>query len=406
MAMKEQTNINKYIPFFERLLSLLIVFLLLSGTVVWSGKIFGRYIGNSATKDTTAVVPLPDAVCLQQLGLQEAELQPLDSAAWTVMGKTGEELGTVVNTALYAKDVTGFAGATPLYLFLTPSHVVKAIAAAENEESPDFFKEASEGIYGQIIGLSDKQVETKQVDAVTGATYSSNAIIKNVKLTLAERAKAANASNVKQPVIGWGKTCAVIAVLLLGIFASCRLRGIKSVRLAILLLNVCVTGFWCGQFLSVSMLRGWVQNGLDPILYLPAVVMLLVAIILPYFKHPHHYCTWACPFGSLQELAYTLPLPKVHVSKGTFKMMRAIRMLVLMVLMLMLWMGVGAGILDYEPFTAFMLTTATPAVLVLASIFVIASIFIPHPWCRCLCPMGTLLELAEDGGKRKNKNSK
>lgn len=34
-----QKNINKYILLFERLLSLLIVFLLLAGTVVWSGKI-------------------------------------------------------------------------------------------------------------------------------------------------------------------------------------------------------------------------------------------------------------------------------------------------------------------------------------------------------------------------------
>lgn len=400
-----QKNINKYIPLFERLLSLLIVFLLLAGTVVWSGKIFGRQIGtSSATDSTTTTVALPNAEELQKLGLQEVHLEALDSAAWEVTGKDGAALGTIVSTAPYAKDVTGFAGPTPLYLFLSPDNIVKAVVAADNAESPDFCRQACNGIFSQIVGLSANEAQGKRVDAVTGATFSSNAIIANVKQTLSERAKANRKAKVK-PVIGWGKTVAVAAVLLLGILASWRLRGIKSVRLAILILNVCVTGFWCGQFLSVSMLRGWIQNGLDPILYLPAVLMLLVAIAMPFFKRPHHHCLWVCPFGSLQELAYYLPLPKVRVSAPVFKLMRLTRTLVLALLLLLLWMGIGASVLDYEPFTAFMLSTATPGVLVLATLFVIASIFIPHPWCRCLCPMGTLLELSEDSGvKQKKKN--
>lgn len=401
-----QKNIDKYIPLFERLLSLLIVFLLLAGTVVWSGKIFGRQIGTSAANDSvTTTIAAPDAEELLQLGLQEAQLEAVDSAAWEVTDKEGVVLGTIVSTAPYAKDVTGFAGPTPLYLFLSPDNIVKAVASADNAESPDFFRKASNGIFAQIVGLSTIDAQGKRVDAVTGATFSSNAIIANVKQTLSERAKA-NQKKVKtKPTIGWGKTCAVAAVLLLGILASWRLRGIKPVRLAILILNVSITGFWCGQFLSVSMLRGWIQNGLDPILYLPAVLMLLVAIVMPFFKHPHHHCLWVCPFGSLQELAYYLPLPKVRVSKPVFKLMRLTRTLALALLLLMLWMGIGASVLDYEPFTAFMLSTATPAVLVLATLFIIASIFIPHPWCRCLCPMGTLLEFSEDSGfKHKKKD--
>lgn len=401
-----QKNINKYIPLFERLLSLLIVFLLLAGTVVWSGKIFGRQIGTpSATDSTTTTVALPNAEELLQMGLQEVHLEALDSAAWEVTGKDGVAQGTIVSTAPYAKDVTGFAGPTPLYLFLSPDNIVKAVVAADNAESPDFYRQACNGIFSQIVGISANEARGKRVDAVTGATFSSNAIIANVKQTLSERAKTNQKAKTK-PAIGWGKTCAVAAVLLLGILASWRLRGIKPVRLAILILNVCVTGFWCGQFLSVSMLRGWIQNGLDPILYLPAVLMLLVAIAMPFFKRPHHHCLWVCPFGSLQELAYYLPLPKVHVSTPVFKLMRLTRTLVLALLLLQLWMGIGASVLDYEPFTAFMLSTATPGVLVLATLFVIASIFIPHLWCRCLCPIGTLLELSEDSGvKQKKKNT-
>ena len=156
-----QKNINKYILLFERLLSLLIVFLLLAGTVVWSGKIFGRQIGTpSATDSTTTTVALPNAEELLQMGLQEVHLEALDSAAWKVTDKDGAAQGTIVSTAPYAKDVTGFAGPTPLYLFLSPDNIVKAVVAADNAESPDFCRQACNGIFSQIVGLPRSFADT------------------------------------------------------------------------------------------------------------------------------------------------------------------------------------------------------------------------------------------------------
>lgn len=403
--MNQPEKIEKYIPLFERLLSLLIVFLLLAGSVVWSGKLFGRYIGGASGNDATlaSAAAQPEARILNDLGLQEATLTPCDSVAWNVEDKDGKELGLVVSTEPYAKDVTGFAGNTPLYLWISADNHIKAIAADDNEESADFFKRAFEGVCAQLVGKDLDFVKAKPVDAVTGATFSSNAVISNVKYTLSARAKAADKVS-KSPVIGWGRTVAVVVILALGIYAAYCCRGNRMVRLVVLALNVCVTGFWCGQFLSLSLLRGWIQNGLDPLLYLPALLMLLVAIVLPFVRRPHHYCTWVCPYGSLQELAYLLPVPKIHVSRGVFKLMRVVRLSVFMLLMLSLWMGFGASVLDYEPFTAFLFDVATPGVIVLAVVFVVLSVFIPHPWCRCLCPMGTLLELAEDaGGKKESK---
>ena len=77
-------------------------------------------------------------------------------------------------------------------------------------------------------------------------------------------------------------------------------------------------------------------------------------------------------------------------------MMGRIRFGVFALLMLLLWTGMGAAVLDYEPFTAFMVTTASPAVMALAAVFVVASCFVPKLWCRCVCPMGSLLDLSED----------
>jgi polyferredoxin len=83
--------------------------------------------------------------------------------------------------------------------------------------------------------------------------------------------------------------------------------------------------------------------------------------------------------------------------------MRRVRYTVLFLLLMALWLGVGTAVLDYEPFTAFLVSTALPGVLVLAGAFVLLGIFIPRPWCHLLCPVGTLLDLAEDCGRRREK---
>ena len=75
--------------------------------------------------------------------------------------------------------------------------------------------------------------------------------------------------------------------------------------------------------------------------------------------------------------------------------MSRVRMATLMLLLLWLWAGMGAEILDYEPFSAFLLTSAQPVVLILAGVFVLAGMFVPRLWCHCFCPTGALLHLAE-----------
>jgi len=395
-------SINRLIPLFERLLSLLVVFLLLSGTVIWSGKYLGhRLAGVAAQESVETAVPLPTAEQLQMIGLSPAALRVADSASWTVVGTDGKDAGQLIATEPYAHDISGYAGPTPLYIYVDAAQVVRGVLSADNSETPDFYRRAEQDVFRQVVGMSLGDVASRKVDAVSGATFSSNAIIHNLKYAIAARSQAAIAQQGHTPAIGWGRTLAVVAVLAVGIVAAFRWRGKKKVRLLVLFLNVVVTGFWCGQFLSLSLVRGWVQNGLDPLLYLPSVLLLLVAIVMPYLHRPHHYCQWVCPYGSLQEIAWALPLPKWHVAPSVFRVMRLVRYAVLLLLLAALWFGLGVGILDYEPFAAFNVSTALTAVIVLALAFVVLGVFIPRPWCRCLCPVGTLLELCEDAGRKK-----
>lgn len=314
-------------------------------------------------------------------------LTPRDSASWMVEGGNGESLGVIITTAPYTTDVKGFAGPTPLYIYVSKEGTIKQIIAADNADTSDFFNRAFTSLAPQWRDKSMEQAATLKVDAVSGATFSSNAIIANVQRTLAAQVQSKASSSSLKPMIGWGRTIMVAVVLLLGIIISLKWRGRKWLRLTQLALNVVVLGFWCGQFLSLSLLRGWISNGLDPVAYLPTLLVLIVALVMPFFKHKHHYCSWVCPLGSLQTLAAELPLPKVHCSPKVYRIMSRVRLYVFALLMLLLWTAFGAGcVLDYEPFTAFIVTAAAPTVMILAAAIVIASCFVPNVWCKAFVP--------------------
>lgn len=384
----------------ESALSLLVVFLLMTAAAMWTGSLFGHPFGTAgkASEPASAIAAIPNHEMLESLDLPagKVHLEVRDSASWRVRNAEGKALGTIVYSAPYAKDATGFAGPTPLYIYVDAQGIVAGFAAAENAETASFFARAFDETTDKWKGQDVRTARAMKVDAVSGATYSSRSVIANVQGTLA----AFQASQVKRseaPAIGWPRTFAVLFVLLTGVCICTLFRGHRKLRYLQLILNVIVLGFWCGQFLSLSLLRGWIAHGVPFVSALPTLLVLLVAILLPLCKHKRHYCSWVCPYGSIQELAASLPfMPKVHVSAGVYRVMRRVRMFAFAALMLVLWTGAGGFILDYEPFTAFLFKTATPAVIALATTFVIAGCFVPRLWCRSLCPMGVLLDLSED----------
>ena len=88
----------------------------------------------------------------------------------------------VIHTALLADDVFGYAGTTPLDIYILNDTVVKVVPL-ENTETPEFFAEAV-GIANSWNGKKVSEAYTMPVDAVSGATLSSNAIIENARRAL------------------------------------------------------------------------------------------------------------------------------------------------------------------------------------------------------------------------------
>lgn len=171
----------------------------------------------------------------------------------------------------------------------------------------------------------------------------------------------------------------------------------KTYRLVQLILNVAVTGFWSGMFLSFANLMRMASFGIAPLsaMLLP-VILLVIAFIFPLFGKRSHYCMWVCPLGSAQELAGRLnPNHKLKMSPKTVHTLEVARDILWGVLMIMLWGGFGLSWVDYELFIAFSYNIAPLGILIAAGIVLVISVFIPRPYCRFVCPTGQFLRLAQ-----------
>lgn len=87
---------------------------------------------------------------------------------------------TVINTTSLSEDVEGYAGTTPLKIYIKKDKIER-IEALRNVETPKYFALIKRDLLSKWNGLTVKKAVAQQVDVVTGATYSSEAVIENVR---------------------------------------------------------------------------------------------------------------------------------------------------------------------------------------------------------------------------------
>lgn len=96
---------------------------------------------------------------------------------------TKEDGAYVVNTTQLGKNVVGYMGNTPLKIYIRKDKVEK-IEFLKNQETPKYYARVKKALCEAWNGKKVKEAATLKVDAVTGATFSSEAVKKNVQLGL------------------------------------------------------------------------------------------------------------------------------------------------------------------------------------------------------------------------------
>ena len=169
-----------------------------------------------------------------------------------------------------------------------------------------------------------------------------------------------------------------------------------------LMLSVIVAGFLLGK--SPNPMEGVVKVfklmvGLypDPT---AKVIAFLFFIVLAVIGNKM-ICGWACPFGALQELIYSIPiLQKIKRRKLPFVFTNTIRVCLFIAVLLFLFGIIGGrkGFVIYHyvnPFNLFNLDFEAFSILLTVIIALLVSFVIYRPFCQLICPFGLISWIVE-----------
>jgi len=244
------------------------------------------------------------------------------------------------------------------------------------------------------------------VQAVTGATISSNAILSALQ-TSGQRFTA----EVLGRPIGPGTEQLerranylpdVHAKYLLAAFALALivtyLGGFWS-RLLVLCLSLTIGGVWLNAQYSSDQIVNILSLHI-PALALTGMFLFVMGLPLLVIIFGNLYCGYICPFGAAQELiSYVLPGRfKPRLSNDSMRKARFVKYVILLVVVIVFFASRNRTTLAADPLiSVFGLQITTidfrSALILIIATALIGSIFWPRFWCRYSCPAGAFLSL-------------
>lgn len=300
---------------------------------------------------------------------------------------TGADGSVTIHTAVLT-DADGYAGPTPLDVTVDKDGKITAVTVLDNAETPRFMERAA-AVLDPYKGMDIHRAATAHVDAVSGATYTSNALITNVRAA-AEYYSGHSVGKVPHepvPVALWVALGVTLVACIVPLFV--RNRVYLTVQMIV---NVVVLGFWGAQFLDYTLMLKYLSSGLALPAGLAALCMLVAAFVYPLFGRPQHYCNYICPLGSAQALAGKICGYKIRLKARTVKALDWFRRILWVCLTLLLWMDAATGWMDLELFQVFVPQSAGWGIIAAAGVMLLLSMVIQRPYCRFVCPTGSLFK--------------
>lgn len=320
----------------------------------------------------------------------------LKKDAWvSVFDARKEPIGKVVFTKPFVEE-EGYAGAVHLCIGASPDGRIVGVALSENKETPDVIEFLTEKkFFESWNGLDAKQSLNKKVDAITGATITTEAIINAFQKRLALIQKDAAFPKPNTP-FSW-KNILAFAALAFSLFVFFRPRTSRTLHLILLLSNVIVLGFLTFTMLSLSLFEKWITQGgswTDIRFWIFAGTAAMAL-----WLNRNFYCSHVCPFGSLQELAGSYKNKKIVIHPRLAHVLHWIKLCYFLIIVGLVAGGIGVHLHFFEPFFTFTLASVPLITLLIFVLFLAASFFLPRSWCQFVCPTGAVIRsfLKKDG---------
>jgi len=303
---------------------------------------------------------------------------------------------------------TGYGGPLRLALGTGKHGRIERVIVYSHKESVPFFKR-TQRLPGALIGKACSEPATlgTGIDAVSGATLSSNAILHAARAaagTIAVTALQLPPPPQEKPAIVFGAAEMLLLSLILAAQASF-LKGLKykaQLRWATMLSGLFVIGFLYVTPVTLanvnSLLLGYWPHWRDRLLW----YLVFAAVFLPIlFKGRNTYCTHLCPFGAAQECVGLIGGARIRpLPAGLRVLARWLPRVLAWGFIMVALLERNPGMPSHEVFGVMFERTGTSLQAALLAVILLTALFVKRPWCHYLCAIRPMADVVLAGRNR------
>lgn len=293
-------------------------------------------------------------------------------------------------------EADGYGGPLKVAALFDTSLMVQKVAVIDHKETPSYVEKVYDKSFERQLtskGYKDAFELKEDIDAISGATYTSEAIAVATRLasySIAHEQKGIPLPEALNPSIEFGAPEIILILLFaISLWATFGLKKWKKqVRWGTMVTGMLSLGFWLSVPLSLQkintfLLAYWPQWQTNIYWYL-----LMAFVFIPLiFRNKRTYCNWMCPLGATQECLGLIGGSRISINGKAKTITTWIqRGLAFFAIAAALYFQ-NPGKINYEIFGTFFNFIGTSLLFLICGLYILASMFIKRPYCNTLCPI-------------------
>lgn len=304
-------------------------------------------------------------------------------------------VGYAFVTTDLAPEERGYSGPIKALIGVDLDGNITGIKILEHTETPSYVRTLPQFI-AQFKGKSalDSFKLGYDIDAITRATITSEAIARSVRKSITTVARAKLGLRIEEEKVLFREQFKnrniylTIGVFLLGVISI--IVKARILRQATLFVAMVILGFLANNYISTVTFSSAVLGKAPPLIhgflwYLTFALSLIFSFIFVGF-----FCGWVCPFGAAQELAKHCIKGEVRISRETKSKLGDLRFSILFFVGVMTIALNNPNVSNFEPFATLFARTGTIIAWIYFATIAIASFFNCRFFCKYLCAIGLI----------------
>jgi NosR/NirI family nitrous oxide reductase transcriptional regulator len=354
----------------------------------------------------------PDPDLLRQVCPGAGPLVRQDARAGPCYAEEGPPTGGKGRALAFVTDqvkpkIKGYVDQVSLLVGLDDTGAVTGVRLLDHKETPSYMKSiVSSGFLEKLTGRK-LGPELAEVDAVTGATVTSEAIRQDILqggALLARERFGLELSEVPKPQTFLGSMMDPHSLALTGALALALAAYVARSRRAARALSLAggfiVLGVYVGLPLSTAHFTSLAALKFPPTSNAPLILLLGFVFLTALVFRTRVYCDYLCPYAAVQEVIYLVTRRRAGISERVWKGCTAIRYFLLFAIAILTAVGGYQAVGAMEPYVFLFNPKADVLPWLYVAAALTAALFMKRFWCRVFCPCGTCIEIIASAGNR------